>query len=182
MAAVNQSGLSRTTDGGLTWTNISVSGIDGTFLSFVYWIPNSNIVYASASGSGIKRSTDGGLTFVSLTSGGITDIRHMDFASNNNLVYGYAIAGDGSTLSVIENLGPLPVQMAYFNSKISDNNVILSWQTSEEINNSGFNVERSADGISWEKSFLFREMEPKTARPTINTQINIYKKVLINTD
>lgn len=38
--------------------------------------------------------------------------------------------------------GPLPVTLSSFNAAASKNNVLLSWRTETELNNSGFDVER----------------------------------------
>ncbi|MBL8017753.1 MAG: T9SS type A sorting domain-containing protein [Ignavibacteria bacterium] len=47
--------------------------------------------------------------------------------------------------------GPLPVTLSLFTALSEKNNVILSWKTETEINNSGFDVERKLiDGL-WEK-------------------------------
>ncbi len=151
IAAVNQSGLSKTTDGGISWTTISVPGIDGAFLPFVYWIPPTNVVYASSSGGGIKRSTNWGTTWSSMTSGTETDIRHMDFVLNIGFIYGYAISGTGATLSLVDTMSALPVRMAYFNCTINENNVTLQWQTEFEINNSGFDIEKATENNQWVK-------------------------------
>ena len=46
--------------------------------------------------------------------------------------------------------GPLPVELVYLQANAMDNSYILvSWQTDLEINNYGFNVERSTDGQNW---------------------------------
>jgi len=45
---------------------------------------------------------------------------------------------------------PLPVELASFTSTVSGNNVSLKWSTTEEINNSGFDIERSVNG-AWTK-------------------------------
>ena len=150
-AAVSTSGLSKTTNGGLNWTNVSVTGIEGAFLPFVYWIPGSNLVYASSSGGGIVRSTNWGSTWTAMTTGGQTDIRHMDFIVSVGRIYGYAITGTGVSLSLVDTASALPVQMAYFNCSISENNVTLKWQTEFEINNSGFDIERSDETNGWTK-------------------------------
>lgn len=47
--------------------------------------------------------------------------------------------------------GALPVELTSFTSTISGRNVTLSWGTSEEINNSGFDVERSSVSGVWTK-------------------------------
>ncbi|MBK8984027.1 MAG: T9SS type A sorting domain-containing protein [Ignavibacteria bacterium] len=52
-----------------------------------------------------------------------------------------------------EDGGVLPVELASFTSSINRNNVTLNWSTSKEINNSGFDVERSLSGAeTWIKA------------------------------
>ena len=41
----------------------------------------------------------------------------------------------------------LPVQLSYFRAYLNKNDVFLNWSTALEINNKGFFIERSADGI-----------------------------------
>jgi len=45
--------------------------------------------------------------------------------------------------------GVLPVELASFVSVISNNNVTLNWTTATEINNSGFDIERSIVNGQW---------------------------------
>ncbi|MEK6479420.1 T9SS type A sorting domain-containing protein [Catalinimonas sp. 4WD22] len=40
----------------------------------------------------------------------------------------------------------LPITLTYFKARSIDNNVVLSWQTAQEIHNDFFTIERSADG------------------------------------
>lgn len=150
-AAVSTLGLSKTTNGGVNWSTVSISGIDGTFLPYVSWIPGSNVVYVSSSGGGIKRSTNWGSTWTSMTTGGQNDIRHMDYVVSVGKFYGYAITGTGVTLSLVDTASALPVRLTYFSSSVTDNNVTLRWQTEFEINNSGFNVERADEKGNWMK-------------------------------
>jgi len=44
---------------------------------------------------------------------------------------------------------PLPVELSNFTSSVSRNNVTLNWTTSLEINNSGFEIERSIVNGEW---------------------------------
>lgn len=44
----------------------------------------------------------------------------------------------------------LPVKLSSFNGRVSQNDVILNWNTASEINNDGFAIERSVDGIAFE--------------------------------
>jgi hypothetical protein len=43
----------------------------------------------------------------------------------------------------------LPVLLSWFRAVKNDNGVSLSWQTETEVNNRGFDIERSADGVNF---------------------------------
>ncbi len=45
---------------------------------------------------------------------------------------------------------PVPVELISFEGAIQDKQVLLSWKTASEIDNAGFEVERSKDGITWQ--------------------------------
>lgn len=47
----------------------------------------------------------------------------------------------------ITNMIVLPAQLLTLNSAIKQNNIVLNWQTNEDLNVTNFVVERSADGI-----------------------------------
>lgn len=44
---------------------------------------------------------------------------------------------------------PLPVQLSYFTAHAVGNDVALSWATASELNNKGFELERSVDGFNF---------------------------------
>ena len=44
---------------------------------------------------------------------------------------------------------PLPVELAYFTGIINGNNVELRWRTETEVNNYGFDIERTKDNLVW---------------------------------
>ncbi len=46
---------------------------------------------------------------------------------------------------------PLPVELTTFVAEIIDNSIHLSWETATEVNNYGFDIERSKDNNNWEK-------------------------------
>jgi hypothetical protein len=76
------------------------------------------------------------------------------FAIRYNVVNG-GILGDNSDYIGIDALevdgnGVLPVELSSFVSLISGNDVTLNWSTSSELNNSGFEIERST-GNQWMK-------------------------------
>ena len=49
------------------------------------------------------------------------------------------------------NLGVLPVKLLNFNGEASKNKILLQWQTLTEINNKGFEIQKSTNGRTWEK-------------------------------
>ncbi len=51
--------------------------------------------------------------------------------------------------SVFETTIPLPVELTDFTSKMDNDKVILKWNTATEINNYGFDVERSNNLSGW---------------------------------
>ncbi len=46
--------------------------------------------------------------------------------------------------------GSLPVSLLYFKARKEQNAVLLTWQTTEEVNASHFEIERSADARAWQ--------------------------------
>ena len=54
----------------------------------------------------------------------------------------------GGGLTVI--VGPLPIELFYFKSKVNNNTIKLLWATASEINFDYFTVERSIDGKNFE--------------------------------
>lgn len=62
------------------------------------------------------------------------------------------IATDSCGAQTICNISfdiALPVELASFTSVVSGNDVTLNWATSSEVNNSRFEIERSANGTEW---------------------------------
>ncbi len=45
---------------------------------------------------------------------------------------------------------PLPVEIHYFRGKERHDGIQLEWKTASEVNNYGFHVQRSKDGVEWE--------------------------------
>ena len=54
--------------------------------------------------------------------------------------------------SVVLTLGPfLPVDLISFNARLENSTARLTWETASEIDNAGFEIERSKDGKVWSK-------------------------------
>jgi len=82
----------------------------------------------------------------------------IDSTSTNNtsFVYGYIdtvstnLTGDG-TFIIDSSKFVLPVELTSFTADVNKNNAMLSWSTSSESNNSGFEIERSGNNGQWSK-------------------------------
>jgi hypothetical protein len=57
---------------------------------------------------------------------------------------------DGIRVSNTWSNGVLPVKFLDLNASINDKKTLISWSTSSEINNNGFEIERSIDGYNFE--------------------------------
>lgn len=62
-----------------------------------------------------------------------------------------------SYFAVGDNNSPLPVKLISLSAKVAANDVVVSWTTASEMDNKGFEVERSVDGRSFEKVGEFVE-------------------------
>ena len=98
--------------------------------------------------------------------GGNTDLwsNTWNVSDVNSTGFGFAFSakrtggGGQPTSSKIDQVyitvyytNPLPIQLVEFNAKYSGEVVTLKWETASEINNLGFDVERSNDAINFEK-------------------------------
>jgi len=84
------------------------------------------------------------------------------FASSG--VGGYQLLPRYSTDFLPE--GTLPVELSSFTVKIMQRAVVLNWETATEINNSGFNVDRSTDGKTFQKVAFIRGKGTSTEKST----------------
>lgn len=61
--------------------------------------------------------------------------------------------GDGTTLLGLSGSGttsmPLPVELVEFGATKTGKSILLNWMTASEVNNSGFDIQRSTDGRDW---------------------------------
>lgn len=96
--------ISRSINSGATWTTVA-TGAGLTGLGVCKWIQGTNAAYLSAATgtNGIKRSVDGGATWTGLTTAAITGFNDMAYTFIGGIVYGYAVAGDGSVIKLIDN-------------------------------------------------------------------------------
>lgn len=77
-------------------------------------------------------------------------------ADENVVQFNWEYIGNGSPPygqpfdSVCSNINcALPLTLLFFRGEAREEGNILQWQTNEEINVAGFNLQRSADGVTW---------------------------------
>ncbi len=102
----------KTTNGGVTW-NIVNTTINGTGHSIIRWISGTNTVFvtaAAAPSGNVFRSDDNGLTWTAQSTSGVQNIRDASYARNGSVVYGFAIAGNGTVLKTRQIVVPIGIQ------------------------------------------------------------------------
>lgn len=139
-----QGAIARTTDSGSNWattlfpTIVALQGMD---------FPLINVGYVAGWGGAILNTIDYGVSWTEQTSGTSSDL--YDIAFMPNTLTGVAV-GAGGVILYTDN-GGLPVELSSFSASVNVNNVLLSWSTATETNNSGFNVERKGVNTDWEE-------------------------------
>jgi len=143
------------TDGGDTWTD-QTSGTTSTLnsIDFEETIPDNG--YAVGENGTIVATTNGGTSWVEESSGATTTLFSVFVkeipAMSSTMVTAIKTVGKLSKYVQKKAVEALPVELTSFNYSISGNDVTLSWQTSGEINNMGFDIERNISGNSvWTK-------------------------------
>lgn len=145
--------IARTSNGGANWSLINTgTSITGSQVSFVKWVPTSDLVYVTAD-NGVMKSVNGGLNWtMTVSNASNNSIKHFDVLAENHTAYLFAINSAGQILKAVDTDVPLPVKLASFSSSVTGGNVSLKWETSEEINNSGFEIYRTVSGKDeWSK-------------------------------
>jgi photosystem II stability/assembly factor-like uncharacterized protein len=129
----------RTTDGGINWI----------FVSEDVWVLNS-IEFADSNHSWIFGGdgwTDGTILFSS--DKGLNWIRQGVFSSSLysscfiNSSTGWAVGDNGTILQTTN--GGVPVELTSFSATSNGSGVILNWSTATELNNQGFEIQRSTE-------------------------------------
>jgi len=70
-------------------------------------------------------------------------------------------------------LAPLPVELISFDAFLNDKQVTLKWQTASELNNEGFEIQKSTDGIAWDR---LEFVAGKGSSNSLNTYKHIDKR------
>jgi photosystem II stability/assembly factor-like uncharacterized protein len=93
--------IARSTDFGTTWAAVN-TGAGLTGYCTIKYVVGTNIAYLTG-GTGtnaIRKTTDNGVTWTPMTTGGIASFTHMEYCLVSGVVTGYAIASDGSCVTL----------------------------------------------------------------------------------
>ena len=159
----------KSTDGGNTWSSpLKVNDDATTRHQFFTWMTIDQstghiwaVFYDRRNTTGdatdvyVAKSTDGGDTFENfkVSESSFTPASwvffgdYINIAANNGKIIPIWMRADVSNLSVwvahVTDSTTVPVELTDFSANINGNEVLLSWETSTEINNQNFEIQRS---------------------------------------
>ncbi len=139
--ATKEEGIYKSYDEGNTLIPVNV-GLENYNVKQLINTPENVLICLTA--NGVYRSLNNGDTW------GLLDNTGIDTQTINRIYY----SDTGSLNACTQNgififTGELPVEFLFLTIKNNTNNVILSWSTASELNNQGFEIERSVDKESW---------------------------------
>ena len=127
----------KTTNGGENWIS-QTSGTSNYLLSIQF--ANEYTGWAVGSYGIILKTTDGGENWISQPSGTGNWLSSVHFANENA---GWVVGENGTILKTINGGDPIPVELTSFTANAQTGYVELNWSTATELNNLGFEVQRS---------------------------------------
>jgi FlgD Ig-like domain len=132
-------GLAKANSDNIVWDNTDLS-INTTYLIVVrYFFQNGNDMIRLWINPNLLGAEPAGDVEVS-TGTDATDLSGILLSQRNKSGHEQI---DGLTVTNSWSQIPLPVELIAFNANIAGNQVLLNWKTATEINNYGFEVERS---------------------------------------
>ena len=132
----------RTTNLGTTWTNIS-GNLPNIPHNDFFVDPNNLTHYYAANDFGVYRSTDSGTTWAREGLGfPFVPAIDFDYAFSNGVRY-LRVGTHGRSAFETDLDFIVPVELTSFSAIAKNGNVVLKWTTATELNNSGFEIQRS---------------------------------------
>ena len=125
----------------------STIGVNGPIVTLYYGANDgvtdpSNLTICKNTNGALTTWIDIGGTGATLTAGNVTS---TSAPSNFNSFSRFTLA------NIIGGTNPLPVELVEFNAVKDGKQVDLNWITASETNNSHFEIEKSKDGVNFEK-------------------------------
>jgi photosystem II stability/assembly factor-like uncharacterized protein len=136
--------LAKSTNGGTNWSSIVLPvSFDVSSLDFV----DADTGYVSGNSTTVVcRTTNGGTnwTFQNVHLPTLVGVKVL----SNDIAF---VLGTYGSIMRYDPHSFVPVELISFTSSASGNNVLLKWNTTTELNNQGFDVERASIPGQWEK-------------------------------
>jgi len=146
LIAYTGTSVSPTYIAGINWGNSGWSGASSSFSKSINSV-NSTTSYAPGTPSDISLGTSNDYAFTEIVDDALYATRNA--LTNSSNWDTLAIRGTYEDLRTKIGSGALPVELISFNAGFTKNNISLYWETQTEVNNYGFNVERSIDNNTW---------------------------------
>jgi photosystem II stability/assembly factor-like uncharacterized protein len=131
--------LYKTTDSGNSWLN----QINSQYIIRNFgWITSD---HGFVMGDGVYETNDSGNTWQEILE--IRNVGLRKFHAPLNYL-GYSVGNQGLIYKYIDS-SYIPVELISFNGFFDNEKIILNWETASEINNSGFEIQKSKDKENW---------------------------------
>ena len=137
-------GLLKSTDYGETWA--LQPGFNGINMWGVHIQPtDGNIIMTGCYSCGSTwRSIDGGVTWTQIS---IPSVNYQIFIVDSITQF----SAQGNCIYKLNSDLFIPVELTSFTAEAAESEIILNWTTATELNNQGFEIERSSDNETFEK-------------------------------
>jgi photosystem II stability/assembly factor-like uncharacterized protein len=147
-------GLIKSSDDGNTFVQLN-NGFSDLDVGQLILTPE---VFIALNEDGIYRSLDEGDNWVRLDHSGLNGTINRIYLDDSQTLY--ACTNNGIYIFT----GVLPVELTLFTALYKSPDVVLTWSTATELNNHGFEIERSFDKESW-ATIGFRKGKGTTSQP-----------------
>lgn len=138
-------GMLKSTNYGQTWTTVSYFGSINMWGIHIQE-SDGNIILANSysTSPGSWRSTDAGTTWIPVN---IPAVGYQVVSIDSMTQF----AAQGGGFYKLNSPYFIPVELTSFSANVIDGNIILNWNTATELNNQGFEIERSFDNKIFSK-------------------------------
>lgn len=150
----HQRGILKTTDSGNIFFPLN-NGLTNRAVKQLILRPE---IFIALTAGGIFRSLDKGNFWTAINLSGLNASINSIYLDDNQRLY--ACTDNG----IYVYNGVLPVELVSFTASSGPDNVTLNWSTASELNNHGFEIERSFDKTNW-VTIGFREGKGTTLEP-----------------
>lgn len=134
-----------TTNGGTNWTLATTSPGQNIWGIHMARSNNGTIAMTACASGYVYKSIDGGNNWIQEPR--LTINTFDDIYMTPNASHAWVVGSSGTTIKWV-NPDAVPVELTSFKAALNGNAVLLNWSTASELNNAGFEIERSLSELS----------------------------------